>query len=274
MKKLAARLLARPSPGVAAQVPSYPSARRAGAPVDPVDPGTAAAPPPAAAARTRQPQQQPNVDRRRARRQGQRSATQQPAAAERTTTSDGGDTAAARTPSDRARRARRPSSTSCARATRCGTSARYYFNDPWQWPKVWSYNPQITNPHWIYPGDLVRLLPRGMFAEQQTEPRARARQAAEPRQPDNLPPPARAPSVGIKQTAFVEKSDLDKSITIDGAVDEKELLGIGDSVYLSYPANKPPKVGQRYSIYKPDNTVKQAARTSARTCGSSARSRS
>src|SRR5262249_13197606 len=38
----------------------------------------------------------------------------------------------------------------------------YYFNDPWQWPKVWSYNPQITNPHWIYPGDLVRLVPHGM----------------------------------------------------------------------------------------------------------------
>ena len=41
----------------------------------------------------------------------------------------------------------------------------YYFNDPWQWPKIWSYNPQITNPHWIYPGDLVRLLPRGMYAQ-------------------------------------------------------------------------------------------------------------
>ena len=24
----------------------------------------------------------------------------------------------------------------------------YYFNDPWQWPKIWSYNAQITNPHW------------------------------------------------------------------------------------------------------------------------------
>ena len=24
-------------------------------------------------------------------------------------------------------------------------------------PKVWSFNPEITNPHWIYPGDQVRL---------------------------------------------------------------------------------------------------------------------
>src|SRR6185312_5930518 len=32
-----------------------------------------------------------------------------------------------------------------------------YFQNPWMWPKVWSYNPQIQNPHWIYPGDQVRL---------------------------------------------------------------------------------------------------------------------
>jgi nucleoid-associated protein YgaU len=37
----------------------------------------------------------------------------------------------------------------------------YYFNNSWEWPKVWSYNEKITNPHWIYPGDLVRLMPVG-----------------------------------------------------------------------------------------------------------------
>src|SRR5262249_16330124 len=24
-----------------------------------------------------------------------------------------------------------------------------YFQNPWLWPKIWSYNPQIQNPHWI-----------------------------------------------------------------------------------------------------------------------------
>ena len=127
-----------------------------------------------------------------------------------------------------------------------------YFNDPWQWPKIWSYNPQITNPHWIYPGDLVRLLPRGMFAQLGPEPEATATPAAI----DPLPAPARRTEVGIKQTAFVEKSDLDRSSAIDGAVDEKILLGNGDTVYLSYPEGKPPKVGARLSIYTPDHTVK------------------
>lgn len=132
----------------------------------------------------------------------------------------------------------------------------YYFNDPWQWPKVWSYNPQITNPHWIYPGDLVRLLPRGMFAqaEQPSEPASAQPEALA--RVEALPAPARRFQVGVKQTAFVERSDLEKSITIVGAVDEKQLLGQGDSVYLAYPDGKPPRVGQRYMIYQPGQKVK------------------
>jgi hypothetical protein len=34
-----------------------------------------------------------------------------------------------------------------------------FLNNPWYWPKVWSYNPQLTNPHWIYPGNEVRFYP-------------------------------------------------------------------------------------------------------------------
>jgi len=133
----------------------------------------------------------------------------------------------------------------------------YYFNDPWQWPKVWSYNPQITNPHWIYPGDLVRLLPRGVFATS-TGPETKQPEttAPETKQPDNVPPPQRHLEVGLKQVAFVEKSDLDKSIVLDGSVDEKTLLAQGDQVYLSYPEGKAPEVGKTYSIYQPDNPVK------------------
>lgn len=131
----------------------------------------------------------------------------------------------------------------------------YYFANPWEWPKVWSYNPQITNPHWIYPGDLVRLLPRGVFVSEAPTDKPEELQA----QPADkqLPAPARKLDVGIRQTAFVEQADLDKSVTIDGGVDEKALLGDGDSVYLSYPADKPPKVGERYSIYQPGTHVKQ-----------------
>lgn len=132
----------------------------------------------------------------------------------------------------------------------------YYFNDPWQWPKVWSYNPQVTNPHWIYPGDLVRLLPRGLVADTTPLPDDVEGGAGAGAQPDTFePPPARRFEVGLRQVAFVSQEDLDDSIVIDGSVEAKELLATGDAVYLRYPKNKPPRVGQRYSIYEADNEV-------------------
>lgn len=39
-----------------------------------------------------------------------------------------------------------------------------YMSDPFQWPKLWSFNPHITNPHWVYPGDIVYVRPKGTVA--------------------------------------------------------------------------------------------------------------
>ncbi len=41
-----------------------------------------------------------------------------------------------------------------------------FLKNPFLWPKVWALNPTIFNPHWIYPGDKIRLkaLPPAMPA--------------------------------------------------------------------------------------------------------------
>ncbi|MBL6750397.1 MAG: LysM peptidoglycan-binding domain-containing protein [Nevskia sp.] len=50
--------------------------------------------------------------------------------------------------------------------------AAYYLHDPWQWPHLWYANPQIKNPHLIYPGErltLVRVDGRTRLALDNTE---------------------------------------------------------------------------------------------------------
>ena len=33
--------------------------------------------------------------------------------------------------------------------------ASRFLRDPLRWPQLWSFNPHVTNPHWIYPGDYL-----------------------------------------------------------------------------------------------------------------------
>jgi len=121
----------------------------------------------------------------------------------------------------------------------------YYFSNPWEWPKIWSYNPSITNPHWIYPGDLVRLYAKGTYKTA--------------RKKDVISVPTRprmsSSSVSLRQLAFVDRDQLKYAAQIVGSVDDKMLLSRGDQVYLRYPKGRPPRVGRRYAVYAPRKPI-------------------
>jgi LysM repeat protein len=58
-----------------------------------------------------------------------------------------------------------------------------YIRNPFLWPQIWELNPNIVNPHWIYPGDRLLLKKMVVAAPQVEAPTTPAAQ------PESMPPP-------------------------------------------------------------------------------------
>ncbi|QQS04074.1 MAG: LysM peptidoglycan-binding domain-containing protein [Fibrobacterota bacterium] len=56
----------------------------------------------------------------------------------------------------------------------------HYLGNPFQWPMVWKYNPQIKNAHWIYPGDTVHLEGGSQKLADTASPELAARPSSDP----------------------------------------------------------------------------------------------
>jgi LysM domain len=123
----------------------------------------------------------------------------------------------------------------------------YYFRNPWTWPRLWALNPTITNPHWIYPGDVVRL----MAASAQVTPE---RKSEEPVIKNREP--VRADGVFLRQTGFVDPDELKHAAKIVGSKEEKIFLSTLDEIYVEMNKERPLHVGERYTVYRVIDEVK------------------
>jgi LysM repeat protein len=146
-----------------------------------------------------------------------------------------------------------------------------YLGTPWYWPKVWSYNPQIANPHWIYPGNQVRFFPAG------DEGPSRVEVGEEPEQEEEEPvnpadtftveekPNDTVEVVGkigytpvkgstlVRRQGFATPKELDEAGVLTDAPVEQLLLSPPDRVYFTFKRNQTAKVGDRYVLF---HTVK------------------
>lgn len=123
-------------------------------------------------------------------------------------------------------------------------SARF-LKKPWYWPEIWQDNPQVRNPHLIYPGDeLVFNRGRVGHGAGSIEPHARASQG------DAAIPaiPLSALKQWIKHTRIVGEDDYKNAPHVVG-IEENQLRGTaGQLVYIRGLAAQP---GQRLALVRP-----------------------
>jgi hypothetical protein len=125
-----------------------------------------------------------------------------------------------------------------------------YFNDPWRWPRLWAANPSITNPHWIFPGDVIRLGDGSAPPLASTSPK--------PATHPGMTSVNRIGAMGgnailLRELGFLEAKDLPQAATITGSREEKIMLSTGDQAYLRYPKELPMRAGERYSVFTTDS---------------------
>jgi len=134
-----------------------------------------------------------------------------------------------------------------------------YLGSPWYWPKVWSYNPQIANPHWIYPGNQVRFFPGNgeetpARAEQVAgdEDEVQAGQAIEGDdevQMVRLPVETKTREIVLKD-GFATPNEVEAAGTLVGSYAESEMLSPPDIVYLDFKDRSAVQVGASYLVYR------------------------
>ena len=130
-----------------------------------------------------------------------------------------------------------------------GLSERF-LKDPHYWPDLWSRNPAVTNPHFIYPGQKVRIYPDRIEIEPQAVEKKGAPEAkvaaAEP-----VEEVAKERSFVVSGAeGFLMEEDRVPAGLIISTYQNREIVGEDDIVYADLGRQNGAKPGDRYSIYR------------------------
>ncbi|MBW2262232.1 MAG: LysM peptidoglycan-binding domain-containing protein, partial [Deltaproteobacteria bacterium] len=110
----------------------------------------------------------------------------------------------------------------------------FFFGNPDLWPEIWSLNPEITNPNWIYPGLKLVLIPEGKGIPEPTAVAAPQILLAARWKPG---------TVFYRNPGFVDKEIEEASGKIIGSFHENKYLTHLNAVYIKYKKGKAPSVG-------------------------------
>ncbi|MGV6852395.1 MAG: LysM peptidoglycan-binding domain-containing protein [bacterium] len=132
-------------------------------------------------------------------------------------------------------------------------SARF-LDSPWLWPQIWQANPQVDNPHLIYPGDVINLVfidgkPR-LMVNRGGHPTVKLGPTARTQQHDkaiNTIPLSKIERF-LTKNRLLNKDELDKQAYIVG-IDQNRIMATDrDRIYVRGFHGTP---GKLYAIYRP-----------------------
>ncbi len=134
--------------------------------------------------------------------------------------------------------------------------SRHFNDSPWLWPELWEENDQISNPHWIFPGERIRLYKKsGTQAITKTEPIQQvAVLPAEPvAQKEEGTPAAYFAFAAIDSVGFIRSPPVTPLGTIFEVQGRKILISEEDMVYIRPTDNSARDIlspGSRHTVFR------------------------
>lgn len=127
-----------------------------------------------------------------------------------------------------------------------------FLKDPQYWPSLWSNNPFVTNPHLIYPGQKIaiydgriEIVPVGATANAHSD------------QPIDAPTPQESISIQVHQGAagFISQDAFDSAGTLIDTVDNRLMIGTGETVFLDMGTLAATHPGDIFSLFEVKDEV-------------------
>lgn len=128
--------------------------------------------------------------------------------------------------------------------------------DPWRWPEIWQQNPNIDNPHLIFPGDVLVLstaedgeTPQVKVLRQRKVSKLSPTVRSEPldKAVPTIPPGAILPF--LRRPLIIERNELNDSPYV--AAGEEGGIAMGKYSVFFGRGFKQTKVGDLYQIFRP-----------------------
>lgn len=128
--------------------------------------------------------------------------------------------------------------------------ATTFLRDPWYWPEIWYVNPQVENPHLIYPGDVLAMVAIGgqqritnlTAATYRMSPQARATPLTE----SITSIPYEQIAAFLSRGMVIERGQADELPYILSTRGDHLVAAAGNHIYVRGGAAAP--LGTRYSV--------------------------